>query len=133
MIRLARLGVVLLAVAIAGGCGSAGVAPPTVDVTGFWIGTWYAPNMGNGVLELRLEQQGALVTGDLVWRGSMEGPRAGASINPTGRLTGKVEGRKFSFDRGSVPAKGELTVDGDEMRGYVLTTRDADVRVRRQR
>lgn len=133
MIRLARLGVVLLAVAIAGGCGSAGVAPPTVDVTGFWVGTWYAPNMGNGVLELRLEQQGALVTGDLVWRGSMEGPRAGASINPTGRLTGKVEGRQFSFDRGSVPAKGELTVDGDEMRGYVLTTRDADVRVRRQR
>lgn len=133
MIRLARLGVALLAVAIAGGCGSAGVAPPTVDVTGFWVGTWYAPNMGNGVLELRLEQQGALVTGDLVWRGSMEGPRAGASINPTGRLTGKVEGRQFSFDRGSVPAKGELTVDGDEMRGYVLTTRDADVRVRRQR
>jgi hypothetical protein len=133
MVRVAHLGAVLLAAAIADGCASAEIGPPTVDVTGFWVGTWYAPNMGSGVLELRLVQQGALVTGDLVWRGSMEGPRAGASINPTGPLTGKVEGRRFSFDRGSVPAKGELTVEGDEMRGYVLTTRDADVRVRRQR
>jgi hypothetical protein len=104
-----------------------------VDVTGFWVGTWSAPNMGSGIVELRLEQKGADVNGDLVWRGSMEGPRAGASLNPTGALKGKVGGRTFTFDRSPAAGKGDFTVEGDEMRGYITTTQNAAVRLRRQR
>lgn len=114
-------------------CGTGGVGPPRVDVTGVWMGTWAAPYMGNGTVELRLEQKGAEVTGDLVWRGSMEGPRAGASVNPSGALKGHVAGAVFSFDRSPSSVKGDLTVEGDEMKGTVTTTRDAMVRVRRQR
>lgn len=129
-----RLGALLLVAALGvTGCGTAGVGPPTVDVTGFWTGTWSAPNMGSSTVDFRLQQKGADVTGDLVWRGSMEGPRAGASLNPTGALKGTVAGRIFSFDRSPSPVKGDLTVEGDEMRGIVTTTQDAVVRLRRQR
>jgi hypothetical protein len=63
----------------------------------------------------------------------MEGPRAGASINPSGALKGQLAGAVFSFDRSPLPVKGDLTVEGEEMKGFVTTTRDAMVRVRRQR
>lgn len=122
----------LTAAALVMGCGTAGVAPPRADVTGFWTGTWAAPNMGSGTVDFRLQQKGAEVAGEMVWRGSMEGPRAGASINPSGALKGQVAGAVFSFDRSPLPVKGDLTVEGDEMKGFVMTTRDAMVRVRRQ-
>jgi hypothetical protein len=130
---LRRLLVVAIVAVVVGGCGTGGVAPPAADVTGVWIGTWSATNMGNGTVELRLEQKGADVTGELIWRGSMEGPRAGASLNPSGALKGHVAGHTFSFDRSPNPVKGDLTIEGDEMRGFVTTTREAMVRVRRQR
>lgn len=128
------LGALLVAAALSAlGCGTAGVGPPTVDVTGFWTGTWSAPNMGSGTLDFRLEQKGTAVTGDLIWRGSMEGPRAGASLNPTGALKGTVAGRTFSFDRAPWPVKGDLTVEGDVMKGIVTMSQAAMVTVRRQR
>ena len=115
------------------GCGTADLGPPTADVTGFWTGTWSAPYMGSGTLDFRLEQKGAAVTGDLIWRGSMEGPRAGASLNPTGALKGSVAGRTFSFDRTPSPVKGDLTVEGDVMKGIVILSQAAMVTVHRQR
>jgi hypothetical protein len=129
-----RLGALVIVAALwASGCGTGGVGPPTVDVTGFWTGTWSAPNMGSSTVDFRLEQKGSDVTGEMIWRGSMEGPRAGASINPSGALKGRVAGRTFSFDRSPSPVQGDLIVEGDEMRGTVTTTRDAMVRLRRQR
>lgn len=127
-----RLGIALLLLAVVG-CSTAATSGPPADVRGFWVGTWSATNMGNGTLELTLEQNGADVTGRLVWRGSMEGPRAGASLNPTGEIKGKVVGRTFTFDRGAAAGKGDLIVEGDEMHGTVILARDALVRVRRQR
>lgn len=131
--RLASLLAAAVLTAAFAACGTGGVGPPRVDVTGVWTGTWSAPYMGNGTVEFRLEQKGAEVTGELVWRGSMEGPRAGASVNPSGALKGHVAGAVFSFDRSPSSVKGDLTVEGDEMKGTVTTTRDAMVRVRRQR
>jgi hypothetical protein len=130
-----RLGVALLPLLLltVAGCSTGATSGPPADVRGFWVGTWAAPNMGNGTLEMRLEQEGADVTGQLVWRGSMEGPRAGASLNPSGAITGKVVGRTFTFDRGAATGKGDLIVEGDEMHGTMILARDALVRVRRQR
>ena len=132
MSHLGRIARVLIVAAVAG-CGTAGTGPPAADITGFWTGTWSAPNMGSGTLDFRLAQKGAQVTGELVWRGSMEGARAGASINPSGALKGTVAGRTFSFDRSPSPVKGDLTIEGDEMRGIITTTQAAMVRVLRQR
>ena len=126
------IGAALLLLAGAG-CSTGAPSGPPADVRGFWVGTWAAPNMGNGTVELRLDQNGTDVTGDLVWRGSMEGPRAGASLNPTGAIKGKVVGRTFTFDRGAAAGKGDLTVEGDEMHGTVILARDALVHLRRQR
>ena len=130
--RIRALGLLITAVLVVA-CGTGGVGPPRADITGTWSGTWSAPNMGNGTVEFRLAQKGADVTGELVWRGSMEGPRAGASINPSGPLKGNVAGSVFSFDRSPSPVKGDLTIEGDEMKGIVTVMRDATVRVRRQR
>jgi hypothetical protein len=119
--------------ALAAGCGSTGVGPPTANVTGRWTGTWWATNQGSSTVEFDLQQTGADVTGILTWRGSMEAPRASASLNPSGPLKGKVAGQVFTFDRSPSPARGELTVMGDEMRGTMTMMGDALVRVRRQR
>jgi hypothetical protein len=127
-----RIGAALLLLVVVG-CRTGATSGPPADVRGFWVGTWSAPNMGNGTLEMRLEQEGGEVTGQLVWRGSMEGPRAGASLNPSGAIKGKVVGRTFTFDRGAAAGKGDLNIEGDEMHGIVFLARDALVRVRRQR
>jgi len=78
----------------------------TVDVTGSWRGR-------GGNFELALEQHGAKVTGEMVWRGQ-----------PVGRLAGVIEGTvsgdvfQFKQTSGTDPrVEGELTVSGDEMTG----------------
>jgi len=79
----------------------------TADVTG-------ASRNVNGSLEITLEQQGAKVTGALFQRvGNTRAPIAGT-------VTGDVF--KFQATGTSAVYEGELTVDGDEMKGYARSS-----------
>jgi len=83
----------------------------TVDVTGTWRST-------QGNFELKLEQQGAKVTGSMVWRGQSSGPSGTIS----GAIEGTVAGDLFKFKQTSgtsVGVNGEATVSGDEMTGIL--------------
>ena len=83
----------------------------TVDVTGTW-------QRAGGNLELKLEQQGAKVTGSMVWRGQSSGPSGTIS----GAIEGTVAGDLFKFKQTSgtsVGVNGEATVSGDEMTGIL--------------
>jgi hypothetical protein len=80
----------------------------TADVTGMW-------RSSDGNLELKLEQQGAKVTGSMVFM-------AGAWSRVPGTINGTVEGDVFSFKQTSgnnVGFAGEMTLAGDEMRETV--------------
>ena len=79
------------------------------DVTGTWDGSATSKTanpFNTGAIAMVLQQKGPKVTGELLWR--ME----------SGQLEGVVNGEVLSFSRG--PIKGELTVDGDEMTGWVI-------------
>jgi hypothetical protein len=99
----------------------------TVDVTGMW-------RSSDGNLELKLEQQGAKVTG------SMDYISADAAVGPVSRFSGTIEGSvggdRFRFKQTSgrdIRYEGEMTVAGDEMIGSarsVLGSR-GEVRLRR--
>jgi len=62
MARLSNwlIGLLLLASV---GCATAPPAPPTVDVTGNWVGTWAVVGATGGDLYFSLQQNGAQVTG----------------------------------------------------------------------
>jgi hypothetical protein len=79
----------------------------TADVTGVWR------NVG-GFLELTLEQEGPKVTGSVFQR----------VFNVRAPITGTVTGDVFKFQATGTNAvyEGELTVDGDEMKGYTRSS-----------
>ena len=81
----------------------------TVDVTGTWRADY------GGRFDLELEQHGSKVTGTIFVR----------VISTTGAIEGSVSGDVFRFRQTSGtygPWEGELTVSGDEMRGYILSS-----------
>ena len=77
----------------------------TADVSGTWTG---------GLLQLTLDQQGSKVTGSMFQR----------VVNTRSAITGAVTGEVFKFKAVGTNAiyEGELTVDGDEMKGYVRSS-----------
>ena len=80
----------------------------TSDVTGTWQTT------EGELIELKLEQQGAKVTGSIV--------ALGRGARNSGVIEGAVGGDVFQFKQvGGVlmPLQGETTVSGDEMHGTV--------------
>jgi hypothetical protein len=104
--------------ALVSGCASteAPVArrPPTVDVSGTWNGTWPS-SFGGFPVTMILKQTQADVAGDIVVTGSSQ-----HAVVASGALRGAVDGDRFSFSspRG---ADAEVTVQGNEMKGYTRT------------
>jgi len=122
-----RAGVFLAVVAIllSAGCASAPPsAPPSVNVTGKWQGTWAfeAIALGSGQVVMDLKQVGAEVTGSLL----VTGP----SLNKPTTIQATVSGNQLSL-KGRVP--GTLTVTGDKMSGDVYGVVEANVTLQRQK
>jgi hypothetical protein len=112
---------------VLGGCAGASTsaAPPSVNVTGKWAGTWSFrnPAMGGGQVTADLKQDGAKVSGPM----SVSGP---TSAEPT-NFQGTVSGNTIVLD--AAHGSGTLTVKGDEMTGMVYGIMPATVSLKRQR
>ena len=87
-------------------------APPSVDVTGTWAGTWSRGSL-SGSSTLRLSQTGSKVLGDVAVLGVSD------FIGP---LEGSVAGNQFSYRLLSGRGGADFTVTGDEMSGYGSST-----------
>ncbi len=109
------------------GCGSApsppaAKMPPSVNVTGKWLGT-YVTNVGTMPVELMLQQTDANVTGNAYVAGD-----SWTTSTYKGDINGTVNGNTFTY---SYPGGGaELTVTASEMRG--MTDNGKTVQLRRQ-
>jgi hypothetical protein len=122
--RCARgLGAAMAVLALAG-CASALMAPPSVNVTGRWQGTWQfeQASMGSGQIVMDLKQVGAELTGDVL----VTGP----SVNRPTTIQATVSGNQIKLE-GRIP--GALTVTGDQMSGAVYGVLEANVTLQRQR
>jgi len=96
------------------GCGStpsapAAKQPPSVDVTGRWMGT-YATNVGTMPVELVLKQDSANVTGTASVAGD-----SWTTSTYRGDIRGTVSGNVFSYNYPG--GGGEVTVTAGDMHG----------------
>jgi len=115
--RTALPGVLLvIATVLAAGCASTGPsmdAPPTVDVTGNWVGIWTPsnPTLPSGAIQMTLQQSGAQFTGTTLMTGGIGG---GSTFTQ-----GIVFGNRV---RVMQPAGwlGDLVVEGNTMSGMIL-------------
>jgi uncharacterized protein (DUF2147 family) len=116
------LGALALAV---GACASASMAPPTVDVTGKWKGTWTFENaaVGGGDVLMDLKQTGPDASGNL----TVTGPTSSKPAYMEGTVSGSTLILKGIY------LSGTLAVNGDEMKGVVNGIMPAIVTVRRQK
>ena len=92
----------------------------TVDVTGHWYGSSpQSSGAGSSYAEFWLDLQQAGPKA----RGSMQGKGVGSGTGLAGTgwvpIEGTIAGDVFSFRQTNGPARGELTVRGDEMTGEV--------------
>jgi len=109
--------ILAIVVLVAVGCASSGPSPdtpPTVDVTGNWVGTWMPvnPSFGIGAIQMTLQQTGAQFTGTLLMTGGV-----------AGGLNGFTQGLVFGNQvRVMQPAGwvGNLAVQGNTMSGMIL-------------
>jgi hypothetical protein len=125
--RLIRAFVVAGAMVAMAGCASGGttIAPPTVDVTGKWAGTWAFrnPSLGSGQVSMDLKQTGAEVSGPM----NVSGPTSSEPTNFAGTVSGN------SIVLKAAHGSGTLTVNGDQMSGIVYGIMPATVSLTRQR
>ena len=115
----------LLASVLIGGCASSQTAPsipPSVDVTGTWVGSWTGGS-GNGQYTLHLHQSGAKVTGDV---------SQAAYQQYSGDLEGTVVGNELRYRLVSGRAGAELKVIGNQMTGYSLSVSGVRLQLQRQ-
>ena len=121
MIALVMLGV--------GGC-AGGIGPPTeaptVDISGKWVGSWVATNpaLGSGRIEMTVKQTGSQYSGNLLVTGT--------PTNPSGFTQGIVSGNQVRVLR-PTDLTGDLTVQGDTMKGNVQGVVDANATLTRQK
>lgn len=115
---------VLLVVLGTTACATGPAAPPAIDVTGEWKGTWeFEPaHLGSGTVVARFKQDGAKVTGELAVTGPSHRSR------PT-RFNGTVSGDDLRMLGPDVT--GWLKVKGNEMTGEVYGIFLAKVTMRR--
>lgn len=101
-------------------------APPSVDVSGKWLGTWTSlqPTGDGGQIQMEITQTGSRYTGTILV--------TGGANDPTGLTEGFVTGNQVEI---AVPAgmTGRLTVNGDEMTGTIAGMSGAKVNLRRQK
>ena len=115
--------IVVLGVMAVSGCATGPAAPPSVDVSGDWIGTWQYDNvqMGSGDIRGSFKQNGAQVSGNF----NVTGP----VINRVAIVTGAVSGNEILL---AEPSSGRLTVKGNEMTGTINGLNVARVTLRKQ-
>ena len=96
---------------VVSGCATGPAAPPGVNVTGTWAGTWAFenPRLGAGDVRGTFEQVGAKLTG----RFEINGPNV---VNHVSQIAGLVSGNEIKL---TMPSVGYLTVAGDQMTGTV--------------
>ena len=112
VLKSMTMGVLVLAMA---SCASSAppLQPPTVNVTGDWVGTWTCDAMrdGNGVIVLSLTQSGSRVTGPLLVTNS--------TFNQVTTPEGVVSGDTVLTQSNDL--SGTFTVAGDKMAGPFKT------------
>jgi len=120
------IGVVMLAVAGCAGSASQATAPPTVDVTGKWSGTWTATQatLGSGSIQMTLKQTGSQADGNLLITGTL--------TDPSGYTQGVVSGNELRILQ-PTSVTGRLTVQGDTMTGQLQLSVAANVSLQRQK
>ena len=96
--------------------------PPSVDVSGTWVGVWWAFEGQGGGGELRgiFRQDGTNLYGNFEIKGR--------TINRT-FVSGVVTGNEVRL---GAPAQGVLLVNGDEMTGTVQGIVEAKITLHRQ-
>jgi hypothetical protein len=125
--RVAKWFLVAVVVIASAGCASAptaSTAPPSVNVTGKWQGTWAFEqvSLGGGQIVMDLQQTGAQVTGNV----TVTGP----AVNRPTTIQAVVSGSDMML-QGRIP--GTLTVSGDKMTGVVYGVVEANVTMQRQK
>ncbi len=92
---------------------------PPADVAGTWHGAFYNPSglVTNFPVKLVLQQTGTKVTG---------------RAEPGGDLEGTVEGASFSYRLANQRGGGDLSVNGDDMKGFSSAS-GAQLTLKRQR
>jgi hypothetical protein len=108
------MGVLVLATASCASSSAPPLQPPTVNVTGDWVGTWTCDFMreGSGVVVLSLTQSGSRVTGPLLVTNSTFNR---VSTMPDGVVSGDTALTQ------SNDLSGTFTVSGDKMTGPFKT------------
>lgn len=108
--------IIVTAMLVSAGCAGTSPSPdtpPTVDVTGNWVGTWVPanPTLGGGAIQMTLQQSGAQFTGTILMTGGIGG---GSTFTQ-----GIVFGNQV---RVMQPAGwlGHLVVQGNTMSGMVV-------------
>jgi hypothetical protein len=119
----ALLCAVFVAAVACSGCATGSTAPPSVNVSGNWVGTWQYDNvqMGSGDIRGSFQQSGAQLSGNF----NVTGP----VINRVAIVTGAVSGNEILL---SQPSSGRLTVNGDMMTGTINGLNVAKVTLRKQ-
>jgi len=116
--------VLVLAVAVAGCASMEGPkAPPSVNVSGNWVGSWQYDNvqMGSGDIRGSFQQDGAKLSGNF----DITGP----VLNRTANVVGVVSGNDIYL---SMPSSGNLSVNGNTMTGTINGLNVAKVTLRKQ-
>jgi hypothetical protein len=122
--RTRFLAVLVTAVAVAGCASLEGPkAPPSVNVSGNWVGTWQYDYVQNGSGEVRgtFQQDGAKLSGNF----NVTGP----VLNRTANVAGVVSGNDIYL---TMPASGNLTVNGNVITGTINGLDVAKVTLRKQ-
>jgi hypothetical protein len=124
-----RGGLIIGAVMLtAAACATSPLAPPSVNVSGKWAGTWsYEPStIGAGTLSGTFQQEGSKLSGNFLIIGGGSAVR-----NPSAMIIGFVSGNQVTL---SPPSSGTLTVNpaATEMSGWINGLDQAKVTLRKQ-
>ena len=106
----------------ASACATVPPTPPSVNVTGNWVGTWwtYDGAGGSGTVNGNFQQDGATLLGNF----EVTGPVVNRTL-----VSGTVVGNEVRL---SAPSPGTLVVAGNEMSGVVYGLSPTKVTLRRQ-
>jgi hypothetical protein len=119
----ARFLAALAMVVAVSGCATGPTAPPSVNVSGNWVGTWQyeSVQMGSGDIRGSFQQDGSKLSGNF----DVTGP----VLNRTANIVGVVSGNDITL---SMPSSGWLTVKGNEITGTINGLNVAKVTLRKQ-
>ena len=109
--------------ALASACSTAPLAPPSVNVTGNWVGTWQYENVqqGSGDIRGNFKQDGSTLSGNF--------DVAGPVLNRAPIVSGAVSGNEIIL---SYPSSGRLTVNGNTITGTINGLNPAKVTLTKQ-